>query len=496
MRQMARYRLYALLSVCVAFLLATDTGWSQPLTWLGVLPGQSSSFARRVSEDGSTVVGSSYYPFRWTRTTGMQQLATYRGLSEGVTADGSVVVGWLLDDIHYRAFRWTAQTGTVILSRLPDASSSVASDITPDGRWIFGDSNPLPCCVEGHVHAVRWDGNTLQLQDLGFLSGYGLTKPWSAAANGAACVGSARQPHDRAFRWTESGGMQDLGTLGGQQSDAWDVSADGTVVVGRAQDSSNQWRAFIWREGIGMQALPTPSGWSASVAFALAADGTIVGTAVDASGQWHATRWTTNGFENLNQTYAWLLLGGSRLIEARDISANGRYIVGTGYNAATGREEAFLLDTTKLAVIRGTLTLGDYGGDPSLVPVSVRLRKEGGSEETRTIFTDRNGNYSLWLEPGTYEVSFKASHWLRVNLTGVTLGPAEEVTGQDATLTNGDIDGDNEVTLFDFGRLVAAFGSMPGYSNWNPDADLDGDDEVTLFDFGILVQNFGAIGDE
>jgi hypothetical protein len=56
------------------------------------------------------------------------------------------------------------------------------------------------------------------------------------------------------------------------------------------------------------------------------------------------------------------------------------------------------------------------------VPVSVRLRKEGGSEETRTIFTDRNGNYSLWLEPGTYEVSFKASHWLRVNLTGVTLG--------------------------------------------------------------------------
>jgi hypothetical protein len=66
----------------------------------------------------------------------------------------------------------------------------------------------------------------------------------------------------------------------------------------------------------------------------------------------------------------------------------------------------------------------------------------------------------------------------------------------DVSLTNGDIDGDNEVTLFDFGELVAAFGSMPGDSNWNPDADLDGDAEVTLFDFGILVQNFGAIGDE
>jgi hypothetical protein len=44
--------------------------------------------------------------------------------------------------------------------------------------------------------------------------------------------------------------------------------------------------------------------------------------------------------------------------------------------------------------------------------------------------------------------------------------------------------------------MVAAFGSLPGDSNWNPSADLDGDDEVTLFDFGILVRNFGMIGDD
>lgn len=61
-------------------------------------------------------------------------------------------------------------------------------------------------------------------------------------------------------------------------------------------------------------------------------------------------------------------------------------------------------------------------------------------------------------------------------------------------LVNGDVDGDNEVTLFDFGLLVQALGSTPGDPNWNPDADLDGDDEVTLFDHGILVKNFGQIG--
>lgn len=49
--------------------------------------------------------------------------------------------------------------------------------------------------------------------------------------------------------------------------------------------------------------------------------------------------------EDLNFAYASLLANGSWLYGAYSISPNGRYIVGNGYNAATGRFEAYLLDT-------------------------------------------------------------------------------------------------------------------------------------------------------
>jgi probable HAF family extracellular repeat protein len=89
-----------------------------------------------------------------------------------------------------------------------------------------------------------------------------------------------------------------------------------------------------------------PNGYD-SYANAVSADGAVVvGWALNADWQWRAFRWTASGgMENLNTTYASLLTDGSVLVRAFAISPDGRYIVGTGYNAATGRTEAFLLDT-------------------------------------------------------------------------------------------------------------------------------------------------------
>jgi len=143
-------------------------------------------------------------------------------------------------------------------------------------------------------------------------------------------------------------------------------------------------------------------------------------------------------------------------------------------------------------LLQGGVSLGDYAGAVNGLPVQIRV-VQGSSTEHLSVSLDNSGRFSVETSlAGSGNVAVKVTHWLRRQVNAYLAG---EVS-LSWSLLNGDVDGDNEVTLFDFGQLVAAFGSMPGDSNWNANADLDGDAEVTLFDFGILVRNFGLIGDE
>ncbi len=147
-------------------------------------------------------------------------------------------------------------------------------------------------------------------------------------------------------------------------------------------------------------------------------------------------------------------------------------------------------------VVSGTVVLGDHSAPVGGMSISIEIRPAGKTTptETHVVALSDTGEYrletALW---GVFDLSARGTHWLRQTVHSVSLEKDVQV---DFLLTNGDIDGDNEVTLFDFGQLVSAFGTMPGDDNWKPNADLDGDEEVTLFDFGILVRNFGMIGDE
>jgi probable HAF family extracellular repeat protein len=354
-----RWRALWLAWVVVAW--AALPSLAQQLIWLGTLGG-SGSEAWGVSADGSVVVGWAFnaagqgHAFRWTAAGGMQDLGTLGGgwsEATGVSADGSVVVGSAQNAAgQWRAFRWTAAGGMQDLGTL-GGDSSWAQGVSADGSVVVG----WAANAAGQLRAFRWTAAG-GMQDLGTLGG-SESEASGVSADGSVVVGWAENAAGqlRAFRWTAARGMQDLGTLGGDESWAQGVSADGSVVVGSAQNAAGQGRAFRWTAagGGGMQDLGTLGG-DESWALGVSADGSVVvGLAQNAAGQWRAFRWTASGgMEDLNTTYANLLTNGSELGIAYAVSPDGRYIVGQGYNAATGRIEAFLLDTQGTGVEEGS----------------------------------------------------------------------------------------------------------------------------------------------
>ncbi|MCS7170119.1 MAG: hypothetical protein NZ949_05795, partial [Candidatus Kapabacteria bacterium] len=258
----------------------------------------------------------------------------------GVAPDGSTVVGRAHDSVgRWRAFRWDAAAGMHDLGTLGGRESE-ATAVAPSGTVVGRAMNPSL-----QARAFRWSRHS-GMQDLGTFGGTE-SAAWGIARDSLVIVGWAENAdrQARAFRWTSVTGLQDLGTLGGARSEAYGVSADGSVVVGQAENDDRLWRAFRWTAATGMQELGTLGGRE-SAALALSADGSVVvGWATTQTGDWRAFRWTAaTGLQDLNTVYS-RAVGRSLLYVARGISADGRYIVGHGINATTGRQEAYLLDT-------------------------------------------------------------------------------------------------------------------------------------------------------
>ena len=237
------------------------TGASQATRWNGTsnaellagLPGGTHSAGQRCSADGSIVAGYAYesisrrYPVRWT-TKGISKLdggtPYYSGAAESISANGSVIVGWVTftaSDLTRYPFTWTETGGIQLLS----TSRGTAAATSPDGSIIVGDAN------------------------------------------------------DQAFRWTQQGGMQMLGFLDPDSSFTYSyataMSADGSIVVGSSYLSDlDDEVGFIWDAEHGMRSLTTLAGnlgldLRGSVIYnprAISADGQVItGTAMGAHGQ-------------------------------------------------------------------------------------------------------------------------------------------------------------------------------------------------------------------
>jgi probable HAF family extracellular repeat protein len=289
-----------------------------------------------VSADGSVVVGfhadtSVTQAFRWTAAGGLLDLGLLSGgtfsYAAGVSADGTVVVGQADNAFgDLRAFRWTSTGGMFDLGTL-GGWESTANAVSADGSVVVGDADTSG----GEVHAFRWT-STGGMQDLGTLGGVYSTA-LGVSGNGLVVVGTSDTGLAyHAFRWAASSGMIDLGTLGGPESAALGANHDGSVVVGYA-DTPTGSNAFRWTAATGMQDLGNLGGMSK--ANAVSADGrVVVGDATVGCGCGTvAFRWTAaTGMQDLNVLLAntGVNMTGILLANAQSISPDGQFIVGTG----------------------------------------------------------------------------------------------------------------------------------------------------------------------
>jgi uncharacterized membrane protein len=228
---------------------------------LGLFQGGIISLATGVSADGSVVVGYGdgknpdpnvniqiYQAFRWTQGSGRVGLG-WIDLTEkvsqawGVSPDGSIIVG----SDYAQAFRWTEAEGMVGMGKGPGALGCRANGVSADNSTIIGFNTYNP-----------------------------------------------QNDNNRAFRWTASEGFVDLGVLPGDQySEPKAISADGSVIVGQSGIKFAGSRAFIWDKTNGMRNLkevlvagnPSLANWTLRSATGISADGkTIVGAGANPNG--------------------------------------------------------------------------------------------------------------------------------------------------------------------------------------------------------------------
>jgi probable HAF family extracellular repeat protein len=260
---------------------------------LGVLPGMTSSRGEDINSNGD-VVGyyfdaSGHHAFIWTASGGMQPLPGTLGgcctLARQINDNGLIVgeatlpggsathmVAWengVMRDIQgsqpRSAFPWGLSNSGVAVGQL---------DVGFEGGFSWSEAT-------GVVHLTGLSGPNdvpMDVNSIGQIVG------WAPAAGSSVPT---------AFLW-KNGSRTNLGTLGGQSSVAWAINEAGEIagrseVAGKGKTAGG-FRAFLWTPTTGMRDLGLPDPYKNAQAMGLNSTGWVVGAAY-ASGGSRAVLW-------------------------------------------------------------------------------------------------------------------------------------------------------------------------------------------------------------
>ncbi len=275
---------------------------------------------------------------------------TALGRARAISADGTTAVGLSSSGNGDEAFRWTrGEPSALALGDLPGgAFLSEAHALSADGSVVFGYGTNSA----GNTEAFRWSAGVMQ--GLGFLptGGY-VSRVYGSSHDGqVACGENLFQPTGappplpitQAFRWTAAGGMEGLGFLPGAgfHSTARSMSADGSVIVGWAADSTFANRPFRWTQATGM--VDISGGAFSGTARGVSADGQWVVGSNSTTGR--AFRWSqATGFTDLGVAL------GAPSSAAAAVSADGRRVLTvSGGRACLWRESTGTMEYLQLVL--------------------------------------------------------------------------------------------------------------------------------------------------
>lgn len=290
-----------------AFLWTADRGMQD----LGTLGGRS-SLALAINDLGhvvgvSDLASGEARPFFWTPSGGMQDLGTFGGgfgRALSINDQDQVVGSSTLPDGSMHAFVWTGANGLTDLVSVVGDNSDVFG--INNRQQIVGGSNFSTAANQFCAFTIPFlSGLQGGFRNLGEL-GTATTDPCGGAFAEATnendvVVGFAENDAflPRAFRWTASSGIVDLGTLIGPDgfATATAVNARGQI-VGRSSavfiapnGGGLTIHAALW-DNNGIHDLGTLPGDLASRAFGINAPGQIVGLSTSLALINRAVLWT------------------------------------------------------------------------------------------------------------------------------------------------------------------------------------------------------------